>query len=376
MQKVRQFIPWAMAAGRALLGPVVLLGDRCGWNGFTLAGLVVSALLSDIFDGVLARRWRVDTAAVRLFDSMCDMVFYASVGIALWSRIWNANALWLVVLLALEAANIIFALVKFGRPASYHSYLAKTWGLVLASAIVAVFATGYVGLLMCVAILMGIVSNLETMAMSLMLPIWRRDVKTLAVAWQIRQLLVSHSAWRRTMRQQTRWTSAAIVAVISSVAVSTLLAQTRTGETLDDRKQAGEMLSQETQARGYWVDPSTGLRWAAKDSGKDLRWKRAVKYCRNMRLNGHADWRLPSLAELEAISDRNAESPGLGGRPKKPIPMNWHVKGGLFLTGRVWSSNLRLDDRGKPVWAWHFDFINLRAGNENNDERVLCARQP
>ena len=210
MQKVRQFIPWAMAAGRALLGPVVLSGDRRGWSGFTLAALAVSALLSDIFDGVLARRWRVDTAAVRLIDSMCDTVFYVCVGIALWSRIWNANAPWLVVLLTLEAANIIFALVKFGRPASYHSYLAKSWGLVLASAVVAAFATGRLGLSMRVAILMGIVSNLETMAMSLLLPIWRRDVKTLAVARQIRQELVSHSAWRRTMRQQTRWTGSAI----------------------------------------------------------------------------------------------------------------------------------------------------------------------
>ena len=202
MQKIRQLVPWVMAGGRALLGPVVLLGDRCGWSGATLAALVVSALLSDIFDGVLARRWRVDTAAVRLCDSICDTVFYACVGIALWPRIWNGNAVWLIVLLVLEAANILFALAKFGRPASYHSYLAKAWGLVLAIATIATVLSSTGGAWMRVALAMGVVSNLETMAMSLMLPIWRRDVKTLRTAWEIRQRMYGRPAKYKSSTKQ------------------------------------------------------------------------------------------------------------------------------------------------------------------------------
>jgi len=189
VQKIRQFIPWAMAAGRALLGPVVLFGECCGWSGATLAAMVVAALLSDIFDGVLARRWHVDTAAVRLCDSMCDTVFYACVVIALWPRIWSFQKGWLIALLLLEAANIVFALAKFRRPVSYHSYLAKAWGLVLATAVIATLVSPSAGVMMRLALLMGIASNLETMAMSLMLPIWYRDVKTPRVAWRIRQRL-------------------------------------------------------------------------------------------------------------------------------------------------------------------------------------------
>ena len=142
--------------------------------------------------------------------------------------------------------------------------------------------------------------------------------------------------------------------------------------------------AQQTQTRGYWVDPATGLMWAAKDNGKDLTWHKAVKYCRDLRLDDHSDWRLPALSELDGIKDKNAESPGLGGMPKKPISMYWHVKGNLFLTGQEWSSNLKVDDRRKPVWAWYFDFINLRAGDddgnvgfwESYDKRALCVRQP
>ena len=47
MQK--QQIPWLMAAGRALLGPVLVIGEKCGWSGTGLAALIVAALLSDIF---------------------------------------------------------------------------------------------------------------------------------------------------------------------------------------------------------------------------------------------------------------------------------------------------------------------------------------
>ena len=75
-------------------------------------------------------------------------------------------------------------------------------------------------------------------------------------------------------------------------------------------------LAQETQVRGYWVDPSTGVMWARKDNGRDVSWKGAVKYCRNLRLAGYSDWRLATLAELRAIYDRNANAPDQPARAK------------------------------------------------------------
>lgn len=47
--------------------------------------------------------------------------------------------------------------------------------------------------------------------------------------------------------------------------------------------------SQETLARGYWIDPSTGLMWTAKDNGNDISWDNAVKYCQNLSLAGYSD---------------------------------------------------------------------------------------
>ncbi len=147
--------------------------------------------------------------------------------------------------------------------------------------------------------------------------------------------------------------------------------------------QEGQGGAQETQKRGYWVDPSTGLMWAARDNGKDVSWKGAVKYCRNLRLAGYSDWRLATLAELGAIFDRNANAPGLAGRGEDSS-FTYHVKGNLFLTGDEWSSERRTDDRGRPNgYDWYYDF---NEGISKNDPsgfpyssslmRALCVRGP
>lgn len=188
--KHKQYIPAAMVGMRAVLGPILIAGEQCRWSGVTLSAIVITALLSDIFDGVLARRWHTDTAALRLCDTLADTAFYLCVAVAIGlgvPSVWQAYHLWVLLLVACEASRCVFDLYKFGKPASYHSYLAKTWGLVLATAVVVTFAIGHVSLWMGAAVLLGLASNLEALAMSLVLPAWQRDVKTIALAWQIRR---------------------------------------------------------------------------------------------------------------------------------------------------------------------------------------------
>ena len=94
----------------------------------------------------------------------------------------------------------------------------------------------------------------------------------------------------------------------------------------------GQGGAQEVQARGFWTDPSTGLIWAGRDNGRDVSWKNAMKYCRDLRLTGYSDWRLANMAELQGIYDSRTTAPA-GRPPKKPSSFTWHVKGKLFLTG-------------------------------------------
>jgi uncharacterized protein DUF1566 len=137
-------------------------------------------------------------------------------------------------------------------------------------------------------------------------------------------------------------------------------------------------LVQETQARGYWVDSSTGLMWAAKDNGRDITWKNATRYCRDLRLAGYSDWRLPTVDELEGIYDGSGFN---APHPKDVIlALAGRAKGGLLLTGNfVWSSNRVLDDRGhRTGYAWLFDFPHGNRWHEQlgyyGSKRALCVR--
>ena len=135
---VKVVISWSMVIGRAAMGPVLVAMTVWGVAGWVLSAIVVLMLVDDIADGMVARHWGTDSPALRLSDSCADTVFYLATTVAMWMRAprtLKENLYLIVVLLALEAGRYVLDFAKFGKAASYHSYMAKAWGLVLALAI-------------------------------------------------------------------------------------------------------------------------------------------------------------------------------------------------------------------------------------------------
>jgi hypothetical protein len=57
-------------------------------------------------------------------------------------------------------------------------------------------------------------------------------------------------------------------------------------------------------------DARSGLVWAARDSGGELSWRDADRYCRELALDsGGGAWRLPLIEELAALYDTSVEQP-------------------------------------------------------------------
>lgn len=137
---------------------------------------------------------------------------------------------------------------------------------------------------------------------------------------------------------------------------------------------------QESSGLAYWVDPSTGLTWPAKDNGKAVTWHTAMKYCRNLRLGKYADWRQPTLDELASLVDKTPPDPErVGGTETLSINIGRHVKGNLSLTGDAWSSNRQIDRFGHPYGpGWFFDFVNSKSSYDlqlfRNTKYALCVR--
>jgi hypothetical protein len=68
-------------------------------------------------------------------------------------------------------------------------------------------------------------------------------------------------------------------------------------------------------ADGTFSDRSSGLMWQKEDDGSPRTKDEAIAYCRQLRLAGHSDLRLPSLEEFRALS-RSAQGNTLGILPQ------------------------------------------------------------
>lgn len=134
----------------------------------------------------------VITAALREADSRADLCLYLCVIGAIWQvhpEVFQAFWLPLAIALASQCLQWFTGLAKYGRLASYHSYSAKLWGVTLAIATVSLFAFDDVGIPSLTTRIIGVLHNLEEVAMTCILPTWSYDVKTLQAVWQIRQKL-------------------------------------------------------------------------------------------------------------------------------------------------------------------------------------------
>jgi phosphatidylglycerophosphate synthase len=174
--------PWLLVVGRALAGPVILLAAGAGVPGPVLVAILVAAILSDILDGVIARRRGVATESLRRADSIADTIFYLSALGALVVRappLLQEHALGIGAVLVLELARLAVELRKFGRQAAYHMWSAKLWGVTLFLGFSEALLRGAAGPLFQLAIVVGIVTDLEGLAASIILRRWRHDVPSI-----------------------------------------------------------------------------------------------------------------------------------------------------------------------------------------------------
>lgn len=182
-------LPLALTALRALLAPVVVALALWWPSQAALGACLVAAFLSDVFDGVIARRLGIATANLRRLDSIADTLFYVAATFAAWHlypQVIRDHWVALCVLVALELARYAFDLAKFRREASYHMWSSKLWGLVLFVAFFALLAGGYTGPWMAAPIWVGIAADLEGLAISCVLREWQADVPSIVHALKVR----------------------------------------------------------------------------------------------------------------------------------------------------------------------------------------------
>lgn len=182
-------LPGALVLFRFFAGPILLGAALLQVRPVWLIVLLALVFLSDVFDGVIARRLNVVTARLRTADSWADTLFYACVALAIWRlhrALLEPFLLPLMIVLALMGVNWLLAMVKFHRALSFHAYSSKLWGLSLFATSVSLLGFSYAGVFLWLAIIIGALGHLEGFIMTLILPQWAYDVSGIPAAMRLR----------------------------------------------------------------------------------------------------------------------------------------------------------------------------------------------
>ena len=152
-------------------------------------GLFVILLLTDWLDGKVARLLKQETLFGSRLDSFSDSAFYGCVLLALLvirAEIMQRESIWLALALSSYVLSVATGWIKFKRVPSYHTRLAKTSWLLVGIGVVSVFA-GWTIWLFRLALGTVFLTNLEAMAITLVLPEWRVNVSWLFQALRERR---------------------------------------------------------------------------------------------------------------------------------------------------------------------------------------------
>lgn len=185
-------IPKALILFRLILAPVILalayfIGDD---SKITIVVLMYLGLISDILDGIVARKQSISSAGLRRMDSQTDMVFWLSIGFATWilyPQLIANHYVSIYVILAMEVACYVISLVKFKKETCTHAFLSKLWGITLLIAFTSLIGFNHAGIPFTLAIVMGLISHIDRILITIILPKWTHDIPSAYHAYLIRK---------------------------------------------------------------------------------------------------------------------------------------------------------------------------------------------
>lgn len=181
-------VPNMLSLLRLVSAPVLLVLAHRGWGNVFLA-LFGVALLTDIFDGKIAR-WLNQTSELGTkLDSWADFALYMTVPIdAYWLRpeFVRAESLTFVAIVASYTVPVLIGFLKYRRLTSYHTRGAVISAYLVGAGAFVMFAGGPAWPLQLAAAVL-VLAELEEIAITAVLPAWTTNVPTLAHALRTRR---------------------------------------------------------------------------------------------------------------------------------------------------------------------------------------------
>jgi phosphatidylglycerophosphate synthase len=151
--------------------------------------LIVLGLISDIFDGIIARRLGVSTSKLRRLDSTVDQFFWLAVVVSAYiidPVFFKNNLLPISIVIGLELVCYVVCFLKFKKEVATHAISSKLWTLVLLATLIQIITVNHSVILFNVCVYLGIITRIEIISIFLIIKNWENDVPTVYHAVLIR----------------------------------------------------------------------------------------------------------------------------------------------------------------------------------------------
>ncbi len=170
-----------LSAYRMLAAPLLIYAILSNKKWLFLI-LAVISLTTDAVDGFIARHRHQTSQRGSQLDSYGDLLTLILMLAGLFRfqlDFLKENSILLSILLGLYFLEVILAVIKYGKPSSFHTYLAKASFVLLGLLYLSLFLVGPVSWLFYTSVILAILSLLEELLILAILPEWRANVKGL-----------------------------------------------------------------------------------------------------------------------------------------------------------------------------------------------------
>jgi phosphatidylglycerophosphate synthase len=151
--------------------------------------LLYVGILTDVFDGIIARRLNISTDNFRLLDTVFDLMFYLSV--LFYICIVNPtplseNIVLISSIFILESLMYLISLLRFRKLPSPHAILSKFWGIYLVIEFT-LLILGVTGSHFHYALIAGTLVHIDRVLIYTFLRKWDHDIPSCYHAYLMRQ---------------------------------------------------------------------------------------------------------------------------------------------------------------------------------------------
>jgi len=185
-------IPKALIFLRLVIGLILIVLSCINIDHYKIIAItfLIIGLLTDFFDGIIARHLNISTQNLRRLDSTFDQIFFISVIIATYihcPEFFKTNAFKLTILIGSEALTYLISFLKFRKEIATHSIGAKIWALLLFATLIQITIKCQSALLFNICFWVGLLTRIEIIAIVLTLKEWTTDVPSIYHARKLRQ---------------------------------------------------------------------------------------------------------------------------------------------------------------------------------------------